>query len=482
MLRLLLLTLLCTCGLAHIDLWANNVEISNVRSGGQELITGDITIVFDLSWDNSWRITDGPANFDAVWIFGKYRVNGSDWRHMPPAALDPGIGYWTENSPEGAMIYRSSPGVGDISFSDLRFVFNYRAEGIDDNAEIDVRLFAVEMVFVPEGPFTLGLNSDGTQGSFFRVPADGNLTPPYGYFPITSETAKAISSNPFGLYYIGSGDQTGTLDANYPKGYAGFYCMKYEVSQQQWVDFFNTLTPTQQFNLDATGVDGKNSDGIVDRNAVSWANGSLATTTAPNVPMNFITNDWFYAYLDWAGLRPMTEFEFEKACRGPLGVQANEYVWGTNRIADVTYTVLFPNASGERVNNAVANQGNATYGVNLNILRCGIFAASAPSADREETGGTYYGIMDMGGNLYERTIGVGSPVVRAFEGTHGDGTLTSAGGANVASWPVGEDGFSFRGGAAGFPSIYLRIGDRTFGNFTNAINLTYNGIRGVRTR
>ena len=39
---------------------------------------------------------------------------------------------------------------------------------------------------------------------------------------------------------------SGTIPSAYPKGYAAFYCMKYEVSEGQWVDFFNTLKDGQK--------------------------------------------------------------------------------------------------------------------------------------------------------------------------------------------------------------------------------------------
>jgi formylglycine-generating enzyme required for sulfatase activity len=43
--------------------------------------------------------------------------------------------------------------------------------------------------------------------------------------------------------------------------------------------------------------------------------------------MNILS--WFdvAAYLDWAALRPMTELEFEKVCRGPENRIAGEYAW-----------------------------------------------------------------------------------------------------------------------------------------------------------
>jgi len=433
----------------------------------------------DLSWENSWRVNDGPANYDAVWVFGKYRVNGSEWRHMRANGFESGGDYEAINYVEGAIVYRRAEGAGDNAFKDLRYIFNYRSEGIDDNADFEVRLFAVEMVFVPTGAFTLGNGGPDANGSFFRdLSNNNNQEPPYPGYLISGEQAISVTTG--GFSYLSGGDQLGPIPQEFPKGFNGFFCMKYEVSQQQWVDFFNTLNPTQQTNLDVTGPLGKNTDGLVNDNGVSWTPGSLATTTLPNLPMNYIPNAWVYAYLDWSGLRPMTELEFEKVCRGPVNPLPDEYVWGTVRVANQPYGVFGPGLSGARVTNPATNQGNAAYnGTVENLLRCGIFAASAVNADREETGGSYYGVMEMGGNLLERTISVGSPGTRAFDGSHGDGNLLPNGAANVAGWPDPSLGFSFRGGSFQSSSTFLRTGDRSFGNFSGEVDLFLNGIRGV---
>lgn len=52
---------------------------------------------------------------------------------------------------------------------------------------------------------------------------------------------------------------------------------------------------------------------------------------------------------------------------------------------------------------------NTTNGSPSGPKRCGIFAASALLNNREETGGSYYGIMELTGNVYERAITVGNP-------------------------------------------------------------------------
>ena len=54
-------------------LMANNIEVNNISLTGQNT-TSDFTLVqFYLSWENSWRISVGPANWDAAWVFVKYR-------------------------------------------------------------------------------------------------------------------------------------------------------------------------------------------------------------------------------------------------------------------------------------------------------------------------------------------------------------------------------------------------------------------------
>ena len=54
--------------------------------------------------------------------------------------------------------------------------------------------------------------------------------------------------------------------------------------------------------------------------------------------MNYMTWTDLLAYLDWSCLRPMTEFEYEKICRGPVYPVANEYAWGNQ-----TYTLADAN-------------------------------------------------------------------------------------------------------------------------------------------
>ena len=108
----------------------------------------------------------------------------------------------------------------------------------------------------------------------------------------------------------------GALDASFPKGFAAFYCMKYEISQQEYVDFLNNLTATQataRYPVQTTN-----------RYSITFGSG-VYSTKKPYVACNFLSWADLAAYLDWSGLRPMSELEFEKVCRGTVTPVAFEF-------------------------------------------------------------------------------------------------------------------------------------------------------------
>jgi len=64
------------------NLFANNISVNNVSLTGYNPSNSYVMIEFDISWDNSWRTSVGPSNWDAAWIFVKYRLkNESIWNH-----------------------------------------------------------------------------------------------------------------------------------------------------------------------------------------------------------------------------------------------------------------------------------------------------------------------------------------------------------------------------------------------------------------
>jgi hypothetical protein len=60
---------------------ANNITISNLSLTGKNATDHFTLVQFDISWENSWRTSTNESNWDAAWIFVKYRVAGGEWHH-----------------------------------------------------------------------------------------------------------------------------------------------------------------------------------------------------------------------------------------------------------------------------------------------------------------------------------------------------------------------------------------------------------------
>lgn len=473
---------------------ANNIEVSNVSLTGQNTTDQTVQVQFDLSWENSWRISVGPSNWDAAWVFVKYRPSGGDWQHASLNYVDgtaANDGHLeaagsTINTPadgRGVFVYRDTDGSGDINLSGLRLRWNYGTDGVADGQLVDIQVFAIEMVYVPQGAFSAGDGIGSTSAARFR---NGFLQTPYR---VASENAITVANAIGFLYYssvTGGGDQSGPIPAAFPKGFDAFYCMKYEVSQGQYVDFFNTLTTAQKVDRDLSNAQHKNTDAEVARNTFAYTSGS-ATTTTPDRALNYVSNIDVMAYLDWAGLRLMTELEYEKACRGTQAAVANEFAWGTANIYNPAseYTIINDGTPSEGISDPGTLTGNAMYSATSGSLggpaRCGIIAASAINKTREESGGSYYGIMELTGNVYERAVTVGNPDGRAYIPNHGDGNLTSAGEHNVPNWPLVNGGIGYRGGSYLIGSSFARVSDRDDAANTSSITNNRVGFRAART-
>jgi hypothetical protein len=55
---------------------------------------------------------------------------------------------------------------------------------------------------------------------------------------------------------------------------------------------------------------------------------------------------------------------------------------------------------------------------------------------RVNSGGGFYGVLELSGNVWEQPVTVGNSTGRPVQGRyHGDGTLDSSGNPNVTNWP-----------------------------------------------
>jgi len=474
-----------------LPLLANNISIDGDVTLTDQNTTEDYTnIKFDISWENSWRTNDlngdGITNWDAAWVFAKYRVGSGAWAHCTLSSTDgdhtapTGSTIDAASDGTGIFIYRSAVGVaGSVDWNNAKLRWNYGTDLVADDATVDVKVFAIEMVNIPQGNFYLG---DGSSYGTFRIvasntPVQITTTGVVVKCEDTSYDDTQLESD--GILVDGDGgisytDNTTIDNANYPTGYEAFYCMKYEISQGQYVDFLNTLTSDQDATRYMTDTGYRHG---------AWGGSPGSRTTGiPNRACNYLSWADGAAYSDWAGLRPMTELEFEKACRGTKAAVAGEYAWGST-IVEAT-TISGAENGTETVN------GNCNYSWGSDFsggdggqgpLRCGIFATSIST--RAEAGASYYGVMEMSGNLQERSVTLGNATGRTFTGTHGNGAIDDSGNADAASWPgTNASGAGFRGGGWRNDATYLLVSGRCYAAHTHANRYYDYGFRSARTK
>ena len=496
------LVLLAWGGISRLG--ANNIQLGTVAIEGRDTLTGTAFVRFSVSWEHSWK-DRLHHNWDAAWVFMKcYNSYSRTWRHVyltPPEgrpvnggggsymALPHSIGsgnvaYWSEfatssvingSATTGVFIYRKDPGNGSNVIQDIRLQFNYRDHDYLDQDELQVAVFAIEMVYVPahiyiigDGTSTNSLYADGKNLIIKTDVVDGRI----GWMGKVEDE--------YGWTYNGT-----PVPDTFPKGIKSFYVMKYEISQHGYADFLNTLTPTQQTNRTSCNpfaakgtvalvsstyannplqyrnyvriktpaepeTDEFPAKGAVFGHSISGANNDESwerESNGGNIACNFLSWDDGLAYLDWACLRPMSEMEFEKACRGTQFLRRG-MAWGEQYgLAANAYAITDAGLATEISSNketCYLETGKAPW-----VMRVGAFAQD--STLRNEAGASYYGILNMSDNLWERCVNVSTAAGRAFVPVEGDGELDVSGDALVDNiytgqvyWPL-ENGGGFRG-------------------------------------
>jgi formylglycine-generating enzyme required for sulfatase activity len=476
---------------------SNNLQLSNATIVSQDLTSDTAVIQFDISWDNSWR---DFTNYDAVWFFIKYSDDsGQTWSHLilktsgtNPSGFSAGTGTGVDvivpTDKRGCFIQRSSNGSGTLDTKGIRIVWDYGVDGVADSTvkDIGLKIFAIEMVYVPQGSFYVGDNAISTASL-----KQGSVDSDPWYIQIEGAiSVQDITTN--GYYYVSGGNagenSTGDefiITSSFPKGYGAFYVMKYEITQGQYADFLNTITSSQA-SARYPDQSGNN------RHTISGTHPNYMASR-PGRACNYLSWMDLAAYADWAGLRPMTELEFEKAARGKdITAVDGELAWGNTSITGAA-AISGSEDGTETITNAEANScyNNQTFSggdEGAGPLRAGIFATA--SSTRQRAGATYYGILEFSGSVWERCVSIGNSSGRNFLGTNGDGALSSGGNATNEDWPGytsaqgvdGAAGSGFKGGSwLETTAGNLAVSNRSKAALTSTTRSSDYGGRCVRT-
>jgi hypothetical protein len=432
--------------------FANGLELSDIS---YNTVSNQIT--FTINWSNAWKVPTTGSNYnsDGAWVFVKYAPNGgSAWQHLDILNASTSDGLFNAevgNNGHGVMLIPDFC-LNNSSCSVINKVVTLTLDNII-GVNPDFKVFAFEMVKVPSDPFYLG---DGVSDKTYHTYPDT-----LDHYYVNSSDLILVGTNPGELARKDIPIST-DIPADFPKGYREFWVMKYKISQEQYVEFLNTLDRVAQNNRTDTDISGSsiteryvmtNTANVYQRNAIKCDEILPAgpaefycdldaddIANEPNDGLNLIanhlSNEDFLAFLDWAALRPFSKMEYEKLCRGPLNPVAGEYAWGSSTFSN----------EGNIINEGEASEIFDNVGVDVAIWpdfyatgfaggRCGFAATS--SSTRLLSGATFYGIQDVhssGSFFFTQTVTNISNF--HYFNSQGDGVLSSNGNANVPSWQL----------------------------------------------
>src|SRR3989339_426945 len=513
---------------------ASHLKVDNVLMSEVNKESKTAKIQFNVSWDNAWK---NETNSDAVWLFAKFQAPQGEWKHVnlksssatnfdfldhTPEMFSTGdnadMGMLVPDEKTGAFLFRTK-GMGTTVSKNVKMVWDYAKDGVSDDEIFNakVQVFGFEMVYVPEEKFYVGdpKGPDGPDNTIYTYPNNGS-------YLIASEDPILVDKVDGAMYCDQDNprsreDTPFTIPAEFPKGYKAFWIMKYELTSQQFADFLNTLNRKQQQSMVESDISQNqiknyyvktNSEEEHIRNSLVVSKTGNGTTEpvkfytyAPARALNFMSWSNVAAVGDWAGLRPITELEYEKASRGPKEAIVNELAWGVSMDStDIGRVQTFDCADGSGFEKKVPQAGVVNTCMGGGIAPFDVGKKLVPDnpgfegpvsgevfentqhegiSERINTGASYYGVRNLSGNLWERCVTMGHEVGRGFDGQHGDGVLSEDGFSNVANWPDQDGaGAGNRGGVWSSPEAkYLRVSLRFAANFPRSADGKNSGIR-----
>ena len=231
--------------------FSTNLKIEAVEWHHETSPNKKAHVKMTISWKNAWH---NIRNYDAAWVTIKFQHKEWGARHAKIA--DSGHRILSNNKTGGVsakinvpkdatgfFIFPEKEYRGDVSWTvqielDTSILTDRRFRAWDHR----IRVYGVEMVYIPSGGFTLGdldtllLN----EGALFKSSGDGKFG---GLFKVEKEKSEIkIGKGNGELFYrvrdsIYQGDQTGIISPEFPKGVQSFYIMKYELKQGQYAEF-----------------------------------------------------------------------------------------------------------------------------------------------------------------------------------------------------------------------------------------------------
>lgn len=419
---------------------ANDLQVGNVSLSTP---TGNIvSINLTLRENNVLNgVTPGGGAYNtADWIFVKFSTQaGADgtWNHATLTGGTVGGGVVISAASDNKGVFLDHTSVFPLWTSPVTLNWNYAADGVT-GARARVKVFAVSMVKVPTGIFVYNAGGIDAGGGYNSYGNGSQMT------------------------VVGSGQLPAGAAGGWPNGYSSFYIMRYELTQGQYADFLNTVHSSTAAALHDVNTDYGHNIQYLAGNAYGYRYVAMDRFAAKN----YLSTSDAWSFLSWAGLRPMTEMEYEKACRDLNSTAA--YPWGNSDPDAATYSP--PNEGGTHSRNYL-NYGYVTGG--LKVLDAGRYLSGDVYRTAEQTGASPYGIADLAGNVSELVINCSHTAVPG----NGNGTVEWP-----ASWPApGSTGKGLRGSNWTFGAAsYFKVSDRSYAAWSNAGRTSYTGVRGVR--
>ncbi|MDE7073764.1 MAG: hypothetical protein K2O69_01720 [Odoribacter sp.] len=396
-----------------LDLGANKT----IRYVAMELVSNDV-----ISWDLYGGVKQSSTRPPTWTLIGTFMQNGG--RTINSAQTYPIVAAYP--------VLKKGTQLNDVSYRYYKVQFNMAGA----NARAYVRSFSMT-------------DQDISQLSNDSYIIDGNATTlPFG----TTWNYLTVD----GKSYSGSLGNVSNRIMHYAVGYEGFYTMKYEISQRQYVDFLNKLTADEQrLRTIGDALDDLNMGDYVygaSHKQATCRNGivvgamqdnrfAFACNLNPNnlynqsddgdnIACNFLSPKDMLAYASWSGLRPMSELEYEKMGRQTIdSVSAKVPIYTLGSYAWGSATVKLPSGStisgsggaSEKLAGANINTGDKVLGP----VRSGSFAAGT-DVSAVNSGASYYGVMELSGNLAEIYYRAepGKVLLSQELPSHGKGTLS----------------------------------------------------------